>query len=99
MFPKISPIIPVRRADIFESADWVYEVKHDGFRALGYLDEGRSRFVSRKTVTLNFRDRRGYVDRILRANRCWDISDCRLLCCPRPFALMAAVDMSKKGTS
>jgi ATP-dependent DNA ligase len=38
----------VRRPDIFESAEWVYEVKHDGFRALAYLDEGRCRFVFRK---------------------------------------------------
>jgi hypothetical protein len=38
MFPKISPIIPVRRRDLFESAEWVYELKHDAFRALAYLD-------------------------------------------------------------
>jgi hypothetical protein len=36
MFPKINPIIPVRRRDLFESAEWVYELKHDGFRALAY---------------------------------------------------------------
>jgi len=27
MLPQISPIIPVRRRDLFESADWVYERK------------------------------------------------------------------------
>ena len=48
MFPKISPIIPVRRRDLFESAEWVYELKHDGFRALAYLDAGRCRLVSRR---------------------------------------------------
>lgn len=48
MFPKISPIIPVRRHDLFESAEWVYELKHDGFRALAYLDGGRCRLVSRR---------------------------------------------------
>jgi len=47
MFPKISPIIPVRRREIFDSREWVYEIKHDGFRALAYLDKGRCRFVSR----------------------------------------------------
>jgi bifunctional non-homologous end joining protein LigD len=47
-FPKFSPIIPVRRSDIFDSSDWVYELKYDGFRALAYLDEDRCRFVSRK---------------------------------------------------
>ena len=48
MFPKISPIIPVRRRDLFESAEWVYELKHDGFRALAYLDGGRCRLFSRR---------------------------------------------------
>jgi bifunctional non-homologous end joining protein LigD len=48
MFPQISPIIPERRPGIFEHPDWVYELKHDGFRALAYLDEGRCRVVSRK---------------------------------------------------
>ena len=48
MFPKISPIIPVRRRDLFESAEWVYELKHDGFRALAYVKEGRCQFVSRR---------------------------------------------------
>jgi len=27
MFPKINPVIPVRRRDLFESAEWVYELK------------------------------------------------------------------------
>jgi hypothetical protein len=30
-FPKFSPIIPVRRQNIFESTDWIFEVLHDGF--------------------------------------------------------------------
>jgi bifunctional non-homologous end joining protein LigD len=46
--PKFSPIIPVRRPDIFDSSEWVYELKYDGFRTLAYLDEDRCRFVSRK---------------------------------------------------
>jgi hypothetical protein len=45
LFPKISsPIIPVRRRDLFESAEWVYELKHAGFRAVAYFDAGRSQF-------------------------------------------------------
>jgi len=48
MFSKISPIIPVRRLDLFDSAEWVYELKHDGFRAIAYLDGGCFRFVSRR---------------------------------------------------
>src|SRR5262245_58281578 len=47
MFPKISPIIPVRRREIFDSREELYEIKHDGVRALGYLKDGRCPFVSR----------------------------------------------------
>jgi bifunctional non-homologous end joining protein LigD len=46
-FPEIRPIIPERRRGIFEHSDWLYEVKHDGFRALAYLEQGRCRLVSR----------------------------------------------------
>ena len=49
MFPKkISPIIPVRRRELFESAEWFYELKHDGFRALAYIADGRCRLISRR---------------------------------------------------
>jgi len=38
MFPtRLQPIIPIRRRDLFDSADWVDELKHDGFRALAYI--------------------------------------------------------------
>jgi bifunctional non-homologous end joining protein LigD len=46
MFPKIHPIIPERRPGIFEHPDWAYELKHDGFRALAYIEQGRCRLVS-----------------------------------------------------
>ena len=48
MFPKISPVIPLRRRDLFESTEWVYELKHDGFRALAYLNGGGCRLISRR---------------------------------------------------
>jgi bifunctional non-homologous end joining protein LigD len=48
VFPKISPIVPVRRRDLFESREWLYELKHDGFRALAYIGEGRCRLISRR---------------------------------------------------
>ena len=48
VFPKINPLIPVRRRDLFDSAEWVYEVKHDGFRAVAYVGDGRCRLISRR---------------------------------------------------
>jgi len=57
VFPKISSIIPVRRRDLFESAEWVYELKHDGFRALAYVAGGRCRLISRRgNVMKRFND-------------------------------------------
>lgn len=31
----------------FDHPDWLYEIKHDGFRALAVIEEGRCRFFSR----------------------------------------------------
>jgi bifunctional non-homologous end joining protein LigD len=31
----------------FDHADWLFEVKYDGFRALAYLERGTVRLVSR----------------------------------------------------
>jgi bifunctional non-homologous end joining protein LigD len=44
--PKISAITPVRRRDLFESREWLYDLKHDGVRAL--LIWGRCRLISRR---------------------------------------------------
>ena len=35
----------------FDHPDWLYEVKYDGFRALAYIEDGRTRLVSRKANT------------------------------------------------
>jgi bifunctional non-homologous end joining protein LigD len=34
-------------AEPFEDADWLFEIKYDGFRALAHLNESRCRLVSR----------------------------------------------------
>ena len=36
-----------RQALPFDDPDWVFELKHDGFRALAILEHGKARFVSR----------------------------------------------------
>src|SRR5690348_13933656 len=45
--PRIQPIRPTWRKDPFDDADWLFEVKYDGFRALCYLEPRRSRLISR----------------------------------------------------
>jgi bifunctional non-homologous end joining protein LigD len=37
-----------RTREAFDHADFVFELKYDGFRALAYVDGGRCRLVSRK---------------------------------------------------
>ena len=45
--PRIQPIIPVALKQPFDDPEWVFEFKYDGFRALYYVESGRSWFVSR----------------------------------------------------
>jgi hypothetical protein len=35
-------------AAAFDNPDWLFEIKHDGFRALAYISEGKCTLVSRK---------------------------------------------------
>ena len=45
---RVQPIAPTRRKDPFDHADWLFDVKYDGFRGLCYVEHGRCRFVSRR---------------------------------------------------
>jgi len=48
--PRIQPINPARIAAPFDHNDWVFELKHDGFRALAYIEDGSCRLISRKQI-------------------------------------------------
>ena len=37
-----------RVAEPFDHSDWIFELKHDGFRSLAYLENGQCRLVSRR---------------------------------------------------
>ena len=37
-----------RRPDIFSHPDWIFEIKHDGFRALAYVENEHARLLSRR---------------------------------------------------
>ena len=47
MLPKLSPMRLSRRLKPFDSANFIFEIKHDGFRALAYIENGECRLVSR----------------------------------------------------
>jgi bifunctional non-homologous end joining protein LigD len=40
-----------RSLEPFDHADWLFELKHDGFRSLAYIEDGKCRLVSRHKNT------------------------------------------------
>ena len=47
LFRNLRPIRLSRRAEPFDSADFIYELKIDGFRALAHIAGGRGELISR----------------------------------------------------
>jgi len=45
--PRVRPIAPTWRKLPFDDPTWLFDVKYDGFRGLCYIEQGRSRFISR----------------------------------------------------
>ncbi|MGB9431739.1 MAG: hypothetical protein WBQ89_05820 [Candidatus Acidiferrum sp.] len=50
MLPRIQPMRLTRVGKPFDDPDYVFELKHDGFRALAHIDAGECELISR---TLN----------------------------------------------
>src|ERR1700730_3170016 len=48
MFFPYQPMPLARRTLSFSHPDWLFEIKHDGFRALAYVQAGQCKLVSRK---------------------------------------------------
>jgi bifunctional non-homologous end joining protein LigD len=44
--PNIEPMELVQRATPFDHPDWIFEIKHDGFRSLAYIEDGECKLVS-----------------------------------------------------
>lgn len=51
MLPRFTPLALGQVRQSFDNAEWVYELKYDGFRALLYLEHGRARLISRNGNT------------------------------------------------
>ena len=47
LLPVFQPLPLTRRPQPFSHAEWCFELKYDGFRALAYVEGGRVRLVSR----------------------------------------------------
>src|SRR5215831_13445448 len=44
---RFQPLSVTRRPLPFDNPDWLFELKHDGFRCLAYVEHGKCRLVSR----------------------------------------------------
>ena len=51
------PMKLIRKPGAFDDPEWIFQVKHDGFRALAVIERGHCRFFSRKKHRLT-----GYSD-------------------------------------
>ena len=47
--PVLTPLTLSQQTTAFSDPDWLFEVKHDGFRSLAYIQDG-CELVSRKGV-------------------------------------------------
>jgi bifunctional non-homologous end joining protein LigD len=47
LLPSITPAKLARSLEPFNDPDWLFELKHDGFRSLAYIEDGQCRLVSR----------------------------------------------------
>lgn len=50
VLPRIQPINPSRIQVPFDNDNFAFELKHDGFRAVAYIEDGSCRLVSRKHI-------------------------------------------------
>ena len=48
MFPKFLPATPVLKREPFDDPRFIYELKHDGFRALAHITPNECRLISRR---------------------------------------------------
>ena len=49
--PQLTPLDLQQIAIAFDDDEWVFEVKHDGFRALAYIKDGACQLVGRNNHT------------------------------------------------
>jgi hypothetical protein len=47
MLPVCQPLPVIAKRNPFDGAEWIFELKYDGFRALAFIEHGRCRLVSR----------------------------------------------------
>ena len=77
--PRIAPTKLSLRKEPFDSNDWLFELKHDGFRCLAYLADGECKLVSRnRNVFKTFKPLEAALARTLKVKNA--ILDGELIC-------------------
>jgi bifunctional non-homologous end joining protein LigD len=67
VLPKTPPIRPILRSRAFDHADYLFELKYDGFRAMVYLQAGNVEILSRnRHVFAEFKELRVWLGENLR---------------------------------
>src|SRR5262252_10268603 len=73
MSVKFEPIRLSRRAEPFDSSDFIFEIKHDGFRALACIQASECRLVSRNgNVFRGFKELAEWIGRRLKVDAVLD---------------------------
>ena len=54
MLPRIHPTRLRLVKEAFDNPDYIFELKHDGFRAVAYIERGECKLVSRNLKHLRF---------------------------------------------
>jgi bifunctional non-homologous end joining protein LigD len=49
MLPRIQPMRLTKIAKAFDDPDYIFELKHDGFRAIAYIENGECKLASRNS--------------------------------------------------
>ena len=55
VLPRIHPMRLRLVKQAFDNPDFIFELKHDEFRAVAYIDRGDCRLVSRNLKALHFK--------------------------------------------
>jgi len=54
VLPRIHPMCQHHVREAFDHPDYIFELKHDGFRAVAYLQDGECKLISRNQRNLGF---------------------------------------------
>jgi len=73
VLPRIHPMRLRLVREPFDHPDYIFELKHDGFRAVAYLQNGESKLISRNQRNLGFEALKRSLAKLLVENAIIDV--------------------------